>query len=136
MSNHPNHDQRALLDLVDQYAGDDFDRALLSRALHQVMEAEAGEITGAGKVQRSPEERANLRNGYRRRDWDTRVGTIPLNIRRPYISATYLNPVLPVMPCSGAVRRVSFGLFSENRVHHILDQKCEHHKSEDFEKSS
>ena len=57
-------------------------------------------------------------------------------IRRPYISATYLNPVLPVMPCSWAVRRASFGLFSENRVHHILDQKCEHHKSEDFEKSS
>ena len=80
MTKHPNIDDRALLDLVKRHAGEDFLRELLSWALHQVMEAEVGEITGAGKGERSPEERANLRNGYRRRDWDTRVGTIPLNI--------------------------------------------------------
>ena len=80
MSNFPNRDDRALLDLVDQHAGDDFVRELLSWALHKVMEAEVGEITGAGKGERAPEERENARNGYRRRDWDTRVGTIPLNI--------------------------------------------------------
>ena len=41
--------------------------------------------------------------------------------RRPYIGPTYLNPVLPVLPGSGAVRRVNFGLFFEKRVHGILD---------------
>ena len=46
----------------------------------QVMEAEVGEIAGAGKGEISPEGRGAWRNGYRRRDWDTRVGTIPLNI--------------------------------------------------------
>ena len=76
MTKHPNLDDRALLDLVEQHAGEDFLRELLSWALRHVMEAEVGEITGAGKGERSPEERANLRIGYRRRDWDTRVGTI------------------------------------------------------------
>ena len=80
MTKHPNPDDRALLDLVEQHGGEDFFRELLSWALHQVMEAEVGEIAEAGKGERSPGERANLRNGYRRRDWDTRVGTIPLNI--------------------------------------------------------
>ena len=60
--------------------GADIFRHLVGHYLHQVMEAEVGEITGAGKDERSPEERVNLRNGYRSRDWDTRVGTVPLNI--------------------------------------------------------
>ena len=63
MTKHSNLDDRALLDLVEQHGGEDFLRELLSWALHQVMEAEVGEIAGAGKGERSPEERANLRNG-------------------------------------------------------------------------
>ena len=42
MNNHPNSHERALLDFVEQHAGDDFDREFLSRALHKVMEAEVG----------------------------------------------------------------------------------------------
>ena len=49
MSNYPNHDDRALLDLVEQHVGDDFVREFQSRALHRVMEAEVGEITCTGK---------------------------------------------------------------------------------------
>ena len=52
MSNHPNRDDQALLDLVEQHAGDDFVRQFLSWALHKVMEAEVGEIAGAGKGER------------------------------------------------------------------------------------
>ena len=48
-------------------------------------------------------------------------------IRRPYIGPTYFNPVLPVLPGSGAVRRDNFGPCTENRVHHILEQKSEPH---------
>ena len=80
MSNHPNHDDRALFDLVEQHSGDDLVRELLPCALHRVMEAEVGEITGTGKGERMLEERENVRNGYRRREWDTRVGTILLKI--------------------------------------------------------
>ena len=42
-----------------------------------LMGAEADALCGAGYGERSPE-RVNRRNGYRERDWDTRVGTIEL----------------------------------------------------------
>ena len=55
------------------------------------------------------------------------AGTFPpiRNFRRPYIGATYLNPVLPHLPGLEAVRRVNFDPCSEKRVHHILHQKYE-----------
>ena len=43
------------------------------------MSAEADAICGAGYGERS-DERVNSRNGYRRREWDTRAGTIELAI--------------------------------------------------------
>ena len=45
----------------------------------EVMELEASEVAGADRYERSPE-RATYRNGYRQREWDTRVGTIELAI--------------------------------------------------------
>jgi transposase-like protein len=43
------------------------------------MSAEADAMCVAGYGQRSLE-RVNSRNGYRHRDWDTRVGTVELEI--------------------------------------------------------
>jgi transposase-like protein len=43
------------------------------------MSAEADAVCGAGSGERSPE-RINRRNGYRERDWDTRVGSIELAV--------------------------------------------------------
>ena len=43
------------------------------------MSADADAICGAGYGERSPE-RVNRRNGYRERDWDTRVGSIELAV--------------------------------------------------------
>jgi putative transposase len=43
------------------------------------MGAEADAVCGASYGERSPE-RVNRRNGYRERDWDTRVGTIELAV--------------------------------------------------------
>ena len=43
------------------------------------MGAEADALCGAGYGERSPE-RVNRRNGYRERDWDTRVGSIELAV--------------------------------------------------------
>ena len=42
------------------------------------MEAEVGEIAGAGKGVIALEGRGTWRNGYRRRDWETRVGKIAI----------------------------------------------------------
>ena len=44
-----------------------------------MMDAEVEDICGAGYGEVSPD-RVNSRNGYRRRDWDTRAGTIEVAI--------------------------------------------------------
>jgi putative transposase len=57
----------------------DLARALLERAAGELMGAEADALCGAPFGERSPE-RVNQRNGYRTRRWDTRAGTIELEI--------------------------------------------------------
>ncbi len=63
--------------------GDDGDvdlaRAMLASFAQVLMSAQASAMCGAGYQERS-EERVNSRNGYRTREWDTRVGTIDLAI--------------------------------------------------------
>jgi putative transposase len=57
----------------------DLARAMLERVAGELMSAEADALCGAGYGERSPE-RVNARNGYRSRRWDTRAGTIELEI--------------------------------------------------------
>jgi len=61
--------------LADPEADTDLPRAMLKAFAEAVMSAQASAQCGAGYKERS-EERTNSRNGYRHRDWDTRVGTI------------------------------------------------------------
>src|SRR5947199_5212189 len=46
----------------------------------ELIEAEVSEQVGAAHGERAPERRVTQRNGYRSRQWDTRVGTIELAI--------------------------------------------------------
>jgi putative transposase len=57
----------------------DLVRSMLQSFVEALMSAEASAVCNAGYAERSPE-RTNVRNGYRVRDWDTRVGTIDLAI--------------------------------------------------------
>jgi transposase-like protein len=57
----------------------DLPRAMLQAFAEALMSAQASMQCGAGYGERS-EERENSRNGYRRRPWDTRVGTIDLAV--------------------------------------------------------
>ena len=57
----------------------DLARAMLERVAGELMGAEADAICGAGYGERSPG-RVNQRNGDRSRRWDTRAGTIDLEI--------------------------------------------------------
>lgn len=50
------------------------------------MSADADAVCGAGHGERSPE-RVNRRNGYRERDWDTRVGSIERAVPKPGLQA-------------------------------------------------
>jgi putative transposase len=56
-------------------------REAVELVVRQLMEGEVGALAGAGHYERSPERMA-YRNGYRSREWDTRVGTIELAIPR------------------------------------------------------
>lgn len=60
-------------------ASPDLLRELLSMFLDALMGADADTLCGAGYGQRS-DERVNTRNGYRHRDFDTRVGTLDVAI--------------------------------------------------------
>jgi transposase-like protein len=54
-------------------------RAILESTVEPLMSAEASALCGAGHRERS-DTRSNVRNGYRERQWDRRVGSIDLVI--------------------------------------------------------
>ncbi|WP_206920176.1 IS256 family transposase, partial [Alicyclobacillus suci] len=76
-------DKIALLELIRKIGLEDGDVDFLKEGLRvltqAVMEAEVSSLIGAERYERS-EKRSNSRNGYREREWDTRVGTIDLQI--------------------------------------------------------
>jgi len=59
----------------------DFLREAVDFMVSSLMDAEVSAICGADYGERTPE-RANKRNGYREREWDTRAGTVELSIPR------------------------------------------------------
>ena len=72
----------------------EFLRELIRDAAQRLMDIEVSAVCGAGHGERTPE-RENQRNGYRSRQWDTRAGTIGLNIpklRRGSYFPSFLEP--------------------------------------------
>ncbi len=71
-----------LLDLLnkdEQGADPSFLRDGVRLLAQELMDAEVSQLAGAGLHERS-ENRLTYRNGYREREWDTRVGTVDLQI--------------------------------------------------------
>src|SRR3954468_8448246 len=62
-----------------EQASPDLLRAMVKEMAEALMGAEADAVCGAPYGERSLE-RVNRRNGYRERDWDTRVGSIELAV--------------------------------------------------------
>ena len=60
-------------------AADDPLREIVRWTIQELMEAEVAAQIGAGRYERSGE-RVTQRNGYRTRPWDTRVGSLELEI--------------------------------------------------------
>jgi transposase-like protein len=72
----------------------DFLRECITLMTRLLMEAEVSEQIGAQRYERS-KDRQDLRNGYRERGWETRVGDIPLRIpklRRGTYFPSFLEP--------------------------------------------
>jgi putative transposase len=63
--------------LADEHA--DVLRESVRLVVQELMELEVSELIGAAHGERTPD-RATHRNGYRRREWDTRAGVIELEI--------------------------------------------------------
>jgi len=74
-------EKMALFELIEKRADVDFIREMLAFAAERLMAFEVEAATGAPLGAKSPERLAH-RNGYRERNWDTRVGTIDLKIPR------------------------------------------------------
>lgn len=75
-----------LMELIRKSRQDDADLDFLRegiRVLAQaMMEADVSAQIGAARHERAPEQRSAHRNGYRERQWDTRAGTVDLQIPR------------------------------------------------------
>jgi transposase-like protein len=70
-------ERMALIELVEKQADGDLVREMLAFAAERIMEAEVEGRTGAAKGARTPM-REVQRNGYRDRDWDTRVNRLTI----------------------------------------------------------
>jgi putative transposase len=79
MAAEPSVDPAGWLAEQVESASPDVLRSLLQVFVEALMSADVDLACGAGYGERS-QARVNTRNGYRRRDWDTRVGTIELAI--------------------------------------------------------
>ena len=55
-------------------------RAAVEAVCAELMEGEVSELIGAERGERRPEDRMTHRNGYRAREWQTRAGTVELQI--------------------------------------------------------
>src|SRR5437588_7238148 len=74
----------ALTDLLRKHGVDgdlDFLRERVRLMTQRLMELEVEEQLGAGRYERTVD-RTGQRNGYRERQWDTRVGSIALSVPR------------------------------------------------------
>jgi hypothetical protein len=67
------------VELLESVAGPDLLRGMIKVFAEALMSAQADAVCGAEYGTRSAE-RVNSRNGYRAREWDTRVGTIEVAI--------------------------------------------------------
>jgi transposase-like protein len=64
--------------LLEEHA--DVLRAAVEAVCAELMEVEVSQLIGAERGERRPRDRATHRNGYRAREWQTRAGTVDLQI--------------------------------------------------------
>jgi hypothetical protein len=90
-------------------ASPDLLREMIKGFAQRMMDAEVEQVCGAGYGEVTPE-RVNSRNGYRRRDWDTRAGTIELAIPKVR-QGTYYPEWLLERRYPGAQVRAAMGIY-------------------------
>jgi putative transposase len=90
--------------MIDEHS--DFLREAVKLVARELMEAEISTEIGATRGEIS-DQRTTHRNGYRPRDWETRVGEIELAVPRKRDGASYFPSFLePRRPCEQAITSV------------------------------
>jgi mutator family transposase len=95
----------ALRELLEKGSDTTFLREMIGFAAQRLMELETETLCGAGHGERIAE-RVNHRNGFRDRDWQTRVGTVELRIpklRKGSYFPAFLEPRRPAEKALTAV---------------------------------
>ena len=100
--------------------GGQFLRVLLERALQDLIDLEASATIGAGKYERSSE-RTNLRNGTRDREFDTRAGTLQLQIPKLRTGSFFPNVLEPRRRAEKALLSV----IQEAYIHGVSTRKVD-----------
>lgn len=100
--------------------GGQFLRALLERALQDLIDLEASATIGAGKYERSAE-RTNLRNGTRDREFDTRAGTLQLQVPKLRSGSFFPNVLEPRRRAEKALLSV----IQEAYIHGVSTRKVD-----------
>ncbi len=72
-------DRMNLKTLIEKGSDDDLLREMMAYVANRMMDMEVVGLTGAAHGERSAS-RTNHRNGYRERSWETRAGTVELEI--------------------------------------------------------
>jgi transposase-like protein len=72
-------DRMTLKALIEKGSDDDLLREMMTYVANRMMDMEVEGLTGAAHGERTPA-RTNHRNGYRERTWETRAGTVDLEI--------------------------------------------------------
>src|SRR5690625_3261041 len=67
--------------LIDQSVKDDLSKTILTTVFQQLMEEQRTQYIKANEYERS-DERVSQRNGYYKRGWTTRIGTLDLEVPR------------------------------------------------------
>jgi hypothetical protein len=98
-------------------ASPDLLRNMIQTFAEALMSADVYAVCGAGYGQRSPD-RSNTRNGYRRRGWDTRAGSIELAVPKLREGSYFPELVAGAAPAG----RIGAG----QRGRHLLSARRQH----------
>ena len=101
-------------------------REAVSAFVHELMEAEVAELTGAGRGERAEGRVTNL-NGYRQRAWETRVGQVELAIPKTRSGPSYFPSFIePRRRCEQAIVAVVMEAYvngvSTRKVDRLVEQ--------------
>ena len=87
-------DRMTLKDLIEKGSDTDLLKEMIGYVANRMMAMDVDSLIGAAHGERSAN-RSNQRNGYRERNWETRAGTIPVEIpklRKGSYFSSFLEP--------------------------------------------